>query len=192
MKYILEWHPFSKEEFRNVIKKCSSSSTLEPNHISWWYFKILVDDNKYISNFVNIANIYINLNYWLLYFKMSTLIIIPKPNKVTYDSLKTFWPIVLFNMLGKFIKKVISERLQTQSIFFNFIHSNQLEWLKQYTTTDASLFLTYLICTSCVKGLHTSTLAFDITQFFSLLNLLLLLLISRQSWFQFKSLVFLF
>jgi len=34
MKSILEWPPFSKEKFRDAIKKCSSSSTLGPDHIS--------------------------------------------------------------------------------------------------------------------------------------------------------------
>ena len=47
-------------------------------------------DDKYISNFVNIANIYIGLGYWPLYFKISTSIIIPKPNKIAYNSLKNF------------------------------------------------------------------------------------------------------
>jgi len=41
-----------------------------------------------------------------------------------------FRPIVLLNILGKLIKKVIGERLQFHAIANNFIHSNQLENLK--------------------------------------------------------------
>jgi len=93
---------------------------------------------------------------------MSTLIIILKLNKVAYNSLKTFQPIVLLNTLGKFIKKVISKMLQTQSISSNFIHPNQLRGLKQHSTTNTDLFLTHLIHTSWVTGLHMSTLVFDI------------------------------
>ena len=114
---------------------------------------------------------------------MSTSIIILKPNKAAYDSSKIFQPIVLFNTLGKFIKKVISERLQTQSISSNFVHSNQLGGLKQHSTTNAGLFLTHLIYTGWVTGLYMSTLAFDIAQFFPSLNHHLLSLILNKACF---------
>ena len=55
-------------------------------------------------------------------FQTSSSIIIPKPNKASYDFLKMFRPIVLLNTLGKLIKKVIGERLQFQSISKNVIH----------------------------------------------------------------------
>jgi len=62
---------------------------------------------------------------------LSSSIIISKQNKIVYNSLKAFQPIVLLNILGKLIKKIISERLQVQSICSNFAHSNQLGGLKQ-------------------------------------------------------------
>jgi len=49
-------------------------------------------------------------------------------------------------MLGKLIEKVIKERIQLHTISNNFIHPHQF------------------------GGLQTSTLAFDITQFFPSLN----------------------
>ena len=42
---------------------------------------------------------------------MSTSVIIPKSNKVLYDTPKIFRPIVLLNILGKLIKKAISKML---------------------------------------------------------------------------------
>jgi len=72
---------------------------------------------------INIANAcFVELDHWLLYFKVSTYIIIPKPNKELYDSSRAFRPIVFLNMIGKLIEKVISKRLQFQSISNNFIH----------------------------------------------------------------------
>jgi len=65
---------------------------------------------------------YINLEYWPSHFKMSNSIIILKLNKASYNSFKIFKPIILLNMLGKLIKKVIGERLQFQLISMNFIH----------------------------------------------------------------------
>ena len=102
---------FFKAKITNIIEKCCSLSTPGPDHISWNYLKILVTDTKYITKFVNIANSCINLGYWSLYFKKSTSTIIPKPNKLAYNFLKTFQPIILLNMLRKLIEKVISERL---------------------------------------------------------------------------------
>ena len=119
----MEWPPFSKAEFINAISKCSNLSTLGPHHILWSHLKALIKDNKYITNFVKIANSCINLNYWLSYFKKSMSIIIPKPNKSLYNTSKTFQSIVFLNTVGKLIKKVISNRIQVHSITLNFIHS---------------------------------------------------------------------
>jgi len=55
---------------------------------------------------------------------------IPKPNKASYDLSKIFQPIILLNILGKLIKKVIRKRLQFQAISNNFVHPNQLDRLK--------------------------------------------------------------
>ena len=119
-------------------------STPESNHVSWRHFKVVVDDDKYLSNIVNITHVCIDLGHWPSYFKMSTFIIIPKPNKVFYNSPKMFHSIVLLTTLEKLIEKIIREKLQYQSIVSDFIYSNQLGRLKQYSTTNADIVLTYL------------------------------------------------
>ena len=90
---------------------------------------------------------------------MSNSIIISKPNKASYNSLKIFRPIVLLNMLGKLIKKVISKRLQFQLISKNFIYPCVL---KQCSTMNTEVILMYFIYTGWVKNLLTSILVFDI------------------------------
>jgi len=127
-----------------AINKCNNLFSPGLDRISWKYLKLVIRDNKCLNNIVNIANACINLEHWPLHFKISSSIIIPKPNKVTHDSPKSFHPIVLLKMLGKLIEKVISECLQYNLITNNFIHPNQLGGLKQCSTTDISLFLTYL------------------------------------------------
>ena len=81
------------------------------------------------------------------------------------------------NTLGKLIEKVIAERLQFTVVNNNFIHLSQLGGLKFKSTMDASVTLTHIICSGWAKGKTTSTLAFDISQFFSSLNHHLLTLI---------------
>jgi len=105
------------------------------------------------------------------------MVVIPKPNKSVYDSPKLYQPIVLLNTIGKLFEKMIGEQLQFHTISNNFVHQSQLGGLKQRSTTDASVVLTYTIHSGWVKNLITSTLAFDITQFFPSLNYQLLPLI---------------
>ena len=59
-----------------------------------------------------------------MHFKKFMSIIIPKLNKLSYNILKAFCFIVFLNMLGKLIKKVISNRLQVHFVTTNFIYSS--------------------------------------------------------------------
>ena len=63
--------------------------------------KKIVSNIKYITNIVNIVNSCIDLGYWPSHFKKLLLIIIPKSNKSLYNILKTFYSIILLNMLEK-------------------------------------------------------------------------------------------
>ena len=128
-----------------AINKYNNLSAPRPDRILWKHLKLVIKDDKCLENIVNIANIYINLGHWLSHFKASLSIIIPKSNKITYDSFKSFYSIVLLNTLSKLIEKVISEHLQFYSIANNLIYPNQLEGLKQCLAIDVGIFLTYLI-----------------------------------------------
>jgi len=90
---------------------------------------------------------------------------------------------MLLNTVGKLIKKVISKRLQFQTASNNFIHPSQLEGLKFKSTSDAGVALTHIICSSWVKNLSISTLAFNISQFFPSLNHQILTLILKKAGF---------
>ena len=48
---------------------------------------MVIKDNKYLANIINIDNVYINIGHWPSYFKTSLSIIIPKPSKMAYNSL---------------------------------------------------------------------------------------------------------
>ena len=134
-----------------------------------------------MSRIINIADACINLGHWPKYFKVSTTVVIPKPNKTSYDTPKTFRPIVLLNTLGKLIEKVIADRLQYLVASNDFIHPSQLGGLKHKSTSDAGIALTHIIRSGWAKGRSSSTLAFDISQFFPSLNHRLLVLILEKA-----------
>jgi len=108
-----------------------NSSAPGPDYLSWRHLKRILNNEECMTNIVNIANACINLSYWLIHFKKSFSIIIPKLNKLLYDTPKSFQPIVLLNIIGKLIEKAISNRIQVHSIVTNFLYPNQLGGIRQ-------------------------------------------------------------
>ena len=153
-----------------MICNCNNSSTPRPNKLSWCHLKIIINNSVCLSKIIDIANTCFDIGFWPSHFKTSMSIIIPKPNKNSYNSLKSFRPIVLLNMIGKLIEKIIGERLQFCTITNDFIHFSQLGGLKKWLTIDASVTLTHFIHMEWVNNINTSMLTFDISQFFPSLN----------------------
>lgn len=165
-----EWLLFTNQEFKDAIAKCSPFSTLGPDHISQRHLKPIIAKEYCLDKFVDIANACISLEFWPSYFKEAKLIIIPKPNKDTYNTPKSFCPIVLLNTIGKLIEKVISNYLQFHMASNRFLDLNQLGGIRQCSTIDAGLYLIYIIQARWLKQCHTSVISFNIAQFFSSLN----------------------
>jgi len=96
--------------------------------------------------------------------------VIPKPNKMSHNTLSSFRPIILLNTTGKLIEKVVSNRLQFHMTANSFLDPNQLGGIRQRSTTDTGVYLTHIIHAGWLRQCHTSVIAFDITQFFPSLN----------------------
>jgi len=176
-----EWNLFSRHKFKSAISKCKDSSSPGPDRLMWYHWKIIIANDDCLSRIINIANACIELGHWPKYFKVSTMIVIPKPNKSSYDHPKAFRPIVLLNTLGKLIEKVIAERLQFIVASNNFIYPCQLDGLKFKSTADAGIALTHIIRSDWARGRSTSSLSFDVSQFFPSLNHRLLVLILEKA-----------
>ena len=82
---------------------------------------------------------------------------------------------------------MIAERIQFTVASNDFIHPSQLGGLKFKSTSDAGAALTHIIRSGWFKGKTTSTLAFDISQFFPSLNHQLLVLILEKCGLNFKA-----
>ena len=177
------WSLFSEEEFTSIIVKYNNSSAPGPDKLLWGHLKCIIKDKTCLKNIIAIANACFEIGYWPNHFKNSTTIVIPKPNKMLYNSPKSFRPIVLLNTLGKLIEKVIGNKLQFHIISNNFIHQSQLRGLKLKLTMDAGITLTHFIHMGWIKNILTSSLAFDIAQFFPSLNHHLLALIIGKAGF---------
>ena len=117
-----EWNSFAKKELSNVIKKYNNLSAPGPDKLIWSHIKFIIKDEDCIAKLIDIVNACTELGYWPSHFKSSTMVIIPKPNKLTYNSPKLCCPIVLLNTIGKLFEKMIGEHLQFHTISNKFIH----------------------------------------------------------------------
>jgi len=142
---IIDWPPFSNQEFKDAIDKYSSSSIPSPDHIFWRHLKPVILNDTCLKKIVVIANACIALEFWPSYFKLAATVVIPKPNKDSYSMPKSFRPIVLLNMTEKLIEKVISNCLQFHMVLSGFLDPNQLGGIRQYLTTDTGVYLMHLI-----------------------------------------------
>jgi len=114
-KATIEWTPFSKEELINAIEKCNNLSAPDPNKLTWSHIKSIIRNKDCISKFIDIANACIDLGHWPSHFKTSITVVIPKPNKTSYDSPKSYCPIIFLNTIGK-----LFENWRMSSIPYDF------------------------------------------------------------------------
>ena len=177
----LPWARFTEEELTSSLLKYSNISTPGSDKLSWKRLKIILKNKICLRNVIIITNTCIKLGHWPSHFKISLTIVISKPNKASYNLPKIFRLIILLNILGKLIKKVISDRIQFHVVANNFIHHSQLSSLKFKSMTDAGITLTHFICMGWVKNILTNILAFNISQFFPFLNYHLLSLILKKA-----------
>ena len=106
-----QWPLFSVAELYNALQKYNDSLTSGPDHIPWHHLKCILNDPKCTANIVNIANVCIRNRHWPIYFKRSMSVIIPKPNRASYNLPKAFYSIILLNTMGELIEKIISNHL---------------------------------------------------------------------------------
>ena len=180
------WALFSKKKLYSTIENCNNSLAPKLDKLFWKHLKVITKNDKYVNKLIDIANVCINLGHWPNYFKTLSTVIIPKLKKSSYNLSKLFRPIVLLNTIGKLFEKMIRKRLQFLLISNNFVHLCQLDELKYRSTANVGIALTHLIRVEWVKNLTTSILAFDIVQFFPLLNHQILSLILAKTRFNYK------
>src|SRR5437879_3793507 len=89
------------------------------------------------SNRVEVANACMTVGHWPSHFKESNSVILPKPGKASYDTPKSFRPIVLLNTVGKLIEKMLANQMQFEVQKYGIFHPNQFRGVRQHSTEDA-------------------------------------------------------
>jgi len=114
-KSMKEWNLFSKQELIDAIEKCNNLSALGTDKLIWSHIKIIIRDKDCLSKLIDITNTCIDLGYWPSHFKLSTMVIIPKPNKtIRFIQIVINWLffwIWLENFLRKWLETVFNSTL---------------------------------------------------------------------------------
>ena len=161
---------FSCQEVHDVIALTGNNSAPGPDRITWELLKTAFQVNGAPEGLCHMFNQIRSSGVWPTWFKQSTCVIIPKPNKPRYNVPKAFRPISLLNTIGKLLTKVIATRLQFDCLKYDILHPGQCGGIAKHATIDAGVTLALFVAESRELGLHTTACAFDIAQFFPSLS----------------------
>ena len=161
---------FSCQEVHDAIALTSNGSAPGPDRITWELLKMAFQVHGAPEGLCHLYNQIRTSGVWPTWFKQSTCIIIPKPNKPRYNIPKAFRPISLLNTIGKLLTKIIAARLQFDCLKYDILHPGQCGGVIKHATIDAGVTLASFVAESRELGLHTTACAFDIAQFFPSLS----------------------
>ncbi|KAF8651892.1 hypothetical protein AX14_008450 [Amanita brunnescens Koide BX004] len=161
---------FSCQEVRDAVALTGNGSAPGPDRITWELLKMAFQVNGAPEGLCHLFNQIRSSGIWPSWFKQSTCVIIPKPNKPRYNIPKAFRPISLLNTIGKLLTKVIAARMQFDCLKYNILHPGQCGGVIKHATIDAGVTLASFVAESRELGLHTTACAFDIAQFFPSLS----------------------
>src|SRR5271170_4105674 len=78
---------------------------------------------------------------------------------------------------------MIANRMQFEAVKAGVLHPSQFGGVKQHSTEDAGMYLTHIVKAGWAAGLQTSVIAFNLAQFFPLINHEALIAIMRKQGF---------
>ncbi|KAF8701666.1 hypothetical protein AX14_000345 [Amanita brunnescens Koide BX004] len=161
---------FSCQEVHDAIALTGNASAPGPDRITWELLKTAFQVKGAPEGLCHLFNRIRSDGVWPTWFKQSTCVIIPKPNKPRYNIPKAFRPISLLNTIGKLLTKVIAARMQFDCLKYNILHPGQCGGVVKHATIDAGVTLASFVAESRELGLHTTACTFDIAQFFPSLS----------------------
>ncbi|KAF8694561.1 hypothetical protein AX14_002002 [Amanita brunnescens Koide BX004] len=112
---------FSCQEVHDAVTLTGNGSTPGPDRITWELLKRALQVNGAPEGLCHLFNQVRSSGVWPSWFKQSTCVIIPKPNKPKYNVPKAFRPISLLNTIGKLLTKMIAARMQFDCLKYDIL-----------------------------------------------------------------------
>lgn len=102
--------------------------------------------------------------------KVSTTVVIPKPNKPDYSAPKAYRPIVLLNCIGKIFEKMLSNQMQFDAQMYHIVDEQQFGGLYKNSTIDAGMRIADLTRQTWKKKQECAAMFIDVAQFYPSVN----------------------
>jgi hypothetical protein len=83
------------------------------------------------------------VGYYPRSWREATMVIIPKPNKLDYSSIKAYCPIVLLNCLGKVMETIMATCLRQLVEMHDILHIDQIGGHPKRSAIDIAMALTH-------------------------------------------------
>jgi NADH:ubiquinone oxidoreductase subunit 5 (subunit L)/multisubunit Na+/H+ antiporter MnhA subunit len=114
----------TKNEIRQMIKRCKLNNASKFDDIFNRIFKIFVD--KLMSHLMNLFRVCATLNYHSRCFREIHIIILKKSKKKNYINVKTYKSIVFLNIFDKVLKLMIARRISDLTKIYDLLFVNQM------------------------------------------------------------------
>jgi ribonuclease HI len=95
-------------------------------------------------------------------WREATTVVIPKPNKPDYSSVKAYRPIALLNCLGKILEKLMATRLSQMAESHDLLHDDQIGGRPKHSAIDATMALMHDIEANAGRKFVMSSLFLDV------------------------------
>ncbi len=115
----------SKDEIRQIIKKCKFDNVSNSNEISNRILKILI--KKLFSSLTSLFRACVEHDYYLRCFREVNIIILKKSNKNNYTNFKTYKLIALLNTIDKTFEFIIARRINTFAEIHKMFFATQMK-----------------------------------------------------------------
>ena len=150
-------------EINNEIKKLKHSKAPGFDTITSAIFKNMC--RKGVVKLTNLVNAAIRLNYVPMSWKVSEIIMIPKPGK-NHSLVESYRPIALLPMMSKIFEKIIAKRLNNVIEKYQLIPNHQFGFRCNHSTIDQVHRITNLIEKSLEDKRVCSAVFLDMAQAF--------------------------
>jgi hypothetical protein len=130
----------SKNEIRQIIKKCKFDNVSNSNEISNRILKILI--KKLFSFLTSLFRACVEHDYYSRCFREVNIIILKKSNKSNYTDFKTYRLIALLNTIDKTVEFIIARRINTFAETHEMLFATQMKKRrKRACETTLKLFI---------------------------------------------------
>jgi len=128
---------FTIQEFKNAVASMGNKKTPGEDGITSEIFKSLVEIlPRYITA---ISNCCLRSGTFPTRWKKATILPITKPGKESSDEVSKFCPIILLDIGGKVLGKVLINRINHHVFSQGFMNENQYSFTPQKGTIDAAM-----------------------------------------------------